>query len=278
MSMTIFNKIKSAYNKEGWHGISRRINMRVNNYKKIGFIGIIGKMKGAIIRMKEGKYSLKYAYDKGFFMDNLGDSRPMAEYLAPKLTKALNVKSLIDLGCATGHWVDSFVRSGVDVVGIEGGENAKSMLVCAPEKVIFADLREPLKIDRDFDMVLSIEVAEHIEHKFVDQYINNMVKFNPKVIMITAAPPGQGGDFHVNEKSKDYWDALFLERGYRRAIVIESLVSKFVEEAKNEINPPEIMRNPLVSHKGVFIPFWMPANLLIYSKNPVDFEYLVGNN
>jgi 2-polyprenyl-3-methyl-5-hydroxy-6-metoxy-1,4-benzoquinol methylase len=252
--------------------------MRVNNYKKIGIIGIIGKIKGSIIRMKEGKYSLKYAYDKGFFMDNLGDSRPMAEYLAPKLTKALNVKSLIDLGCATGHWVNSFVKSGVDVVGIEGGENAKSMLVCAPDRVIFADLREPLKIDRDFDMVLSIEVAEHIEPEFVHEYINNMVKFNPKVIMITAAPPGQGGDFHVNEQNKDYWDALFLNQGYKRAIAVENLVAKLVEEAKNEVNPPEIMRNPLVNHKGVYIPFWMPANLLVYSKNPADFEYLTENN
>ena len=31
---------------------------------------------------------------------------------------------------------------------------------------------------------------------------------------ISAAPPGQGGHDHVNERSYDYWRALFLRRGY----------------------------------------------------------------
>jgi hypothetical protein len=59
---------------------------------------------------------------------------------------------------------------------------------------------------------MSIEVAEHIEHKFVNIYIDNMICFSPKLIMMTAAIPGQGGQFHVNEQESDYWDALFLER------------------------------------------------------------------
>jgi hypothetical protein len=91
---------------------------------------------------------------------------------------------------------------------------------------------------------------------------------------MTAAIPGQGGQFHVNEQESDYWDALFLERWYKRIKIVEHLIADFVEEAKNEPNPPEVMRNPSIKHTGVFIPFWMPRNLLIYSNRPNDFDYL----
>ncbi len=271
----MIKKIKAVYKNEGLAGVSKRVKMKVNEYKKMSIKGLANNLSGKIVRIKEGKYSLKHAYPKRFFIDNLNDSRPMAEYLSPKLVKLLNIKSVIDFGCATGHWINALQKTGIKVLGIEGGENAKDMLVCDPNLVVFADLREPLNnIAGEFDMVMSIEVAEHIEHKFVDKYIDNMMRFNPRLIMMTAATPGQGGEFHVNEQESEYWDNLFLKKGYRRVSKIESLISKLTEEAKNETNPPEIMRNPDVKHTGVFIPFWMPKNLLIYSKNPEEFNNL----
>ena len=123
-------------------------------------------------------------------------------------------------------------------------------------------------------MVMSIEVVEHIEQKFARVFIDNMIRFSPKLIMMTAAMPGQGGQFHVNEQERGYWDALFLERGYKRVQKVEHMISDLVEEAKNEQNPPEIMRNSVMKHTGVFIPFWMPRNLLVYSARPSDFDYL----
>ncbi len=273
----IFTKIKSVHKNEGFKGINKRLKMKAQTIKQLGLSGITDRIKGKIIELKEGKYSLKYAYPKRFFVDNLNDSRPMAEYLAPKITKALNIKSVIDLGCATGHWVNVFERQGVDIVGVEGGENAKSMLVCSPEKVIFADLREPLKLKREFDMAMSIEVAEHIEHKFVHEYIKNMTKFSPKLIMMTAAVPGQGGEFHVNEQNADYWNDILGKYEYKRVDSVERLIAKFVQEAKDEKNPPEIMKNHIYKHEGVYIPYWMPKNLLVYSKSPEQFDYLKNN-
>jgi len=35
--------------------------------------------------------------------------------------------------------------------------------------------------------------------------------------VFSAAPPGQGGHDHVNERSYDYWRALFRQRGYLAA-------------------------------------------------------------
>lgn len=271
---TFVGKIASAYQKEGWPGISRRIAMRAQAVKQLGASGLFDRVKGKIVELREGKYSLKYAYPPRFFSDNLADSRPMAEYFAPRLVKALGIKSAIDLGCATGHWVNALEKTGIEVLGIEGGEHAKPMLVCDPNRVMFADLREPLPIEGHYDLVLSIEVAEHIEHRFVHEYIGNMSRFSPKLIMMTAATPGQGGEFHVNEQDEHYWNELFSEIGYSRVPVVEKLIGKFVKEAKNEQNPPEIMLNSLQKHEGVYIPFWMPKNLLVYSRDPAAFNYL----
>jgi SAM-dependent methyltransferase len=268
--MNIIKRTKTAYRNEGWNGIFRRINLRTDAYKRMGLFGIINELIGKAIWIKDGKYSLKHAYPKRFFTDNLIDSRPMAEYLSPKIVKSLNINSVIDLGCATGHWVNALEKTGIEVVGIEGGDNAKTMLVCNPNKVIFADLREPLKLNGKFDMVISIEVAEHIEHKFVDEYLDNMMRFNPKLIMMTAAIPGQGGEFHVNEQESDYWDKLFLSRGFNRVREVEKLIASFVDEAKKETDVPEIMKNHLHKHEGVYIPYWMPKNLLVYGpKTPL---------
>jgi 2-polyprenyl-3-methyl-5-hydroxy-6-metoxy-1,4-benzoquinol methylase len=268
-----FNKALYIYQTEGWGGIKRRILMRINLIKQLGIKGIYERFKGKLSELKEGRYSLKYAYPQRFFEDNLEDSRPMAEYLAPRIIKALNIKSVIDLGCATGHWVDAIDRTGAKVLGVEGGERAKSMLVCDPKKVIFADLRDPLPLEGNYELVLSLEVAEHIEHKFVDKYLENIDRFNPKLIMMTAATPGQGGEFHVNEQNEDYWNSQFHQLGYKRIPKVEQLVARMVEDAKNLENPPTAMRNPLSPH-GVHIPFWMPKNLLVFSKNPSIFNNL----
>ncbi len=266
-NMGIYRKISTIYSKEGAAGIARRIGRHVNTVKQLGVKGSARRVVGKIKSIKDGRYSLNHAYDQRFFLDNLHDSRPMAEYLAPKIAKNLDIKSVVDLGCATGHWVHAFEKAGVDVLGIEGGERARTMLVCTPEKVIFADLRDPLNINKDFDLAMSIEVAEHIEGKFADAYVNNILSFHPKIVMLTAATPGQGGEFHVNEQDKAYWEKKFFDKGYVRAPEIEEMIAQLVESAKNEKNPPEIMKNPTQAHHGVFVPFWMPKNLVIFKKN-----------
>lgn len=109
--MSYASRFMTVLRKEGPLGLSRRALKRARQFVT-------------------GKYSLNDAYDGGFFVYNLADSRPQAEWLAPKLTHALGIKSMVDLGCATGHWVAAFLRCGVDAIGIEGSRWAHDHLVC----------------------------------------------------------------------------------------------------------------------------------------------------
>jgi hypothetical protein len=224
---------------------------------------IINRSKRFILR----KYALDEAYDDDFFLFNLADSRPQAEWLAPKLTAALEIKSMVDLGCATGHWVAAFLRCGVDARGIEGAPAAARHLVCPADRVRFADLRQPLSEPaRDVDFVLSIEVAEHIEARYVDTFVANMVRYRPRLIFMTGAPPGQGGHFHVNEQPLDYWIERFRKCGYVQDHALKEMVSAFVDEGRRLTDVPPIMRRSDIQHDGVWIPDWMPKNLMVFSK------------
>jgi hypothetical protein len=230
-----------------------------------GLSGIAQRILGRS-EPRRDKYVLDDAYDANFFLFNLADSRPQAEWLAPKLTKALGIKRMIDIGCATGHWVDAFLRCGVDARGIEGAHVAARHLVCPADRVTFADLREPLdEPAQDVDFVLSIEVAEHIEAKYVNTFITNITQYKPHLIFITSAPPGQGGRFHVNEQPREYWIERFEKCGYTEDLTIWQMVSSFVDEGRLLKQVPPIMQRDDIKHTGVWIPEWMPKNLMVFT-------------
>jgi hypothetical protein len=83
---------------------------------------------------------------------------------------------------------------------------------------------------------------------------------------MTAAPPGQGGHFHVNEQPSEYWIKQFETFGYQVDPKTKSLVVKLVDKGRNLKTVPRILRHPEISHDGVWIPEWMPSNLLIFGK------------
>jgi SAM-dependent methyltransferase len=239
----------------------------VNILKEEGLQGLTQRIAARSKRFIHGKYSLTDAYDDEFFIHNLADSRPQAEWLAPKLTCSLGIRSVVDLGCATGTWVDAFLRCGVDAAGVEGSHSARRYLVCPTDRVVFADLREPLRIPaRPVDLALSIEVAEHIEAKYADTFVANILRYKPRLIFMTAAPPGQGGHFHVNEQPYDYWIERFRKFDYAPDAGLRELVAGFVDEGRRLQDVPAVMQWPEMHHQGVWIPQWMPANLLIFSK------------
>lgn len=217
-------------------------------------------------------YDLNKAYRRSYFEDNLIDSFPIASTLSKELISLLNLSSVVDLGCATGHWVGQFNLHGVDCIGFEGSKNTLHDLKCDHNKHFIHDLRKPLpkKFKKKVDLVMSFEVAEHIEKRKVKNYVKNFIFFEPNHILLTAAPPGQGGDWHINLQKKPYWLSLFNDVGYENDIDTFNKVSKIIDNLRN-LNQNLIqshMKNPKINHQGVWIPTWMPANLICLKKTP----------
>lgn len=131
----------------------------------------------------------------------------------PLLIDMYNPKSVLDLGCNVGCWLCSFEISGVnDVMGVDG-DNMIDFLWVDSSKFIAHDLTQKLNINRKFDLVLCLEVAEHLDEKYGDILIENCINHSDIVIW-SAATIGQGGYNHVNEQPLQYWIDKFVKKGY----------------------------------------------------------------
>lgn len=118
-------------------------------------------------------------------------------------------KSYLDVGSGTGAMVNTAEKLGVEVNGIDRlpRPNHPKLLQC--------DLREPIDLGRKYDLVTSIETAEHLEPEYADVFVDTIARHAAKWIVFTAAMPGQMGDGHVNCQQAVYWREKFDLRGCR---------------------------------------------------------------
>lgn len=129
------------------------------------------------------------------------------------------VASILEAGCAGGWFTEELLRRGIDVIAVEGTHSGHDRTVArgVPQsRVIRHDLRQPLVLGRQFDMVLCTEVAEHIECPFSSQLIQNLVKHSQLVWFSFEEPSTNDAHYHhSNEQPEMFWINLFRFYGYR---------------------------------------------------------------
>ncbi len=115
------------------------------------------------------------------------DSTPYDEYYkCLKSVFSLNeMHSFCDVGCATGHLVQNMLND-CDSCGIEyfeyHKENANDFV---KECINIFDIREEITDDVKFDLVNCTEVAEHVDPKFLDIFLDNIKKITGKYLILT---------------------------------------------------------------------------------------------
>jgi SAM-dependent methyltransferase len=153
-------------------------------------------------------------YGRSFFEGHREGSGRSADTIVPLLIEAVEPSSVADIGCGQGLWLSAFRSRGVtDVFGVDGEwVDARSLEI---PRACFetADLAKPLSLNRRFDLVMSLEVAEHLPVASAGTFVQSLVGLGP-VVFFSAAIPFQGGVSHVNEQWPDYWAGLFERHGY----------------------------------------------------------------
>lgn len=164
-------------------------------------------------------------YSENFF-ENREDSLRSARAVAPLILEWIHPKRVIDVGCGVGSWLKAFSENGIDdVTGVDGDYVDRNLLLIPENRFIAADLTQPLKIQGSFDLVLSLEVAEHLPESAAIAFVDSLTSLGP-VVLFSAAIPMQGGANHVNEQWPDYWLRLFAVRGFRVADCIRRRIWK----------------------------------------------------
>ena len=138
-------------------------------------------------------------YDAAFYAAQREGSRRAAALVVPQVLAWTRARSVVDVGCGTGAWVEVALAHGVVArLGIDGAHVPGPCRVLPPTAFLEAVLARPLRLDVRFDVAFSLEVAEHLPPARTDGFVADLCALAP-VVVFSAAVPGQGGDGHVHE-------------------------------------------------------------------------------
>jgi len=177
----------------------------------------------------------------------------MWEYLVNKF----NIKSVIDIGCGRGYSTKFFHSLGCDVLGVDGSKIAQNSFLL-PDKFLLHDYNNgKTNLEKKFDLAWSCEFVEHVEQKYIDNYINDIKKC--KYLAMTFAGIGQTGHHHVNENTEMYWIENFTKNGF---IFNQDETRKLREKTQEDVL--EKNKNP---NCQFFIPHFLYRGLFFINKN-----------
>lgn len=140
-------------------------------------------------------------------------NKSYAKDIASAIYDEFKPKSAIDIGCGVGDILASLKEKGVHVCGVDGSKSNKKYTQIDKDNFILFDLRKGFMSKSKFDICLSLEVAEHINIKYSDRFIDSLTS-SSSVIVFSASPPGYGGRDHCNEQPMNFWNEKFNKRGY----------------------------------------------------------------
>ena len=146
--------------------------------------------------------------------------------VVPLLINLFHPQSVLDVGCGIGTWLSVFKQHGLQKVhGIDGDFVDKKLLWDHINKDEFSakDLGINFDLKKKFDLVICLEVAEHLEKKHATGFIDSICKHSD-VIVFSAAVPGQGGQNHLNEQWPAYWINLFNIQGFKCYDILRPLI------------------------------------------------------
>jgi SAM-dependent methyltransferase len=122
---------------------------------------------------------------------------------------------VLDLGCGLGKWLKAFHETGgiSDLTGVDGDWVDFSRFACPAARFVAHDLNRPIDLHRQFDLVVSVEVAEHLRPESADVIVDSIARHG-KVVAFSAAIPRQGGQNHLNEQWPGFWVERFRRRDF----------------------------------------------------------------
>ena len=216
-------------------------------------------------------------YNQRFFQ-TMHDHIYSARAILKILFHYYSPKSVVDIGCGIGSWLSVCSKMGISsLAGIDGKWLKKDMLISNNFDLITHELENPIPALPEYDLAISLEVAEHLPEKRAISFIEDLCNLS-NVVLFSAAIPNQGGDNHINEQWQSYWYGLFRDNNYLGFDIIrhqvwndEQVKSWYKQNCllyvhkdfKETFNLVDNSKYPIdIVHKD------------IYSLNPDKFKYL----
>jgi len=140
------------------------------------------------------------------------------------------VKSVIDIGCGNGGYTRAFLKSNISCIGYDGSPLTPDITEGLCGVADFSEVQNP----GSYELVLSLEVGEHIPEQYEQVFIDNVCRMSNKYVCLSWAVVGQNGVGHVNCKDNDY----IIEQMARRGFWYDEASSEFLRlNSSHEIFP-----------------------------------------
>ena len=150
----------------------------------------------------------KYYYTENYYRNRLS-LKDAYKNVSDILFDYFKPRNVIDFGCGNGFLLEYLNKRGCTVAGYEKSASSRSYQAKAIRKFInIFDVTEPLPLKEKYDLCICSEVAEHILQEKSELLVKNLIG-SSDLIFFTAAPPGQGGTYHINCQQPEFWIKLF---------------------------------------------------------------------
>ena len=153
---------------------------------------------------------------------------------------------ILDLGCAGGGLVRTFISDGHNALGLEGSDYCKKRgkfeWGVIPNNLFTCDVTKPFTIKAAgqyacFDMITAWEHLEHIHQRDLPQLLDNIKNHLCGIFVcsISHISDVHGGfELHQTVKPIEWWDKLFAKHGFtKRDDILEKFNGNFVRAEPN---------------------------------------------
>jgi SAM-dependent methyltransferase len=189
-------------------------------------------------------------YNDSFYNSQIKESKNSAIKIVPIVQNLVNPKSIVDVGCGVGAWLNIWkeLHPELKVKGIDTNYFSIDKLLFNVTDFVEADLSKQIPSIGKFDLAISLEVAEHLPPERAKTFIQELCTLSD-TILFSAAVPGQEGTQHLNEQYLTYWVELFKNENY----------------LCHDIIRPKIWSDDEIM-------FWYKQNIVIFTKKSSEFN------
>src|SRR4051812_17504617 len=121
--------------------------------------------------MSEQKSKILYLHETAVH------NKRAAAIVLPLLFKLYQPASLLDVGCGLGSWMAVAAALGVkECVGVDAPPVPKDKLFVPEKTVLEHNLTAPFSLGRRFDLVLCLEVIEHLPESSEDTLLKTITE------------------------------------------------------------------------------------------------------
>ena len=123
--------------------------------------------------------------------------------IAARIVSDINPRTVLDVGCAMGFLVERLRARGVEAWGIDISEYAISRVT--PQIKDFCSvgsITDPQT--RNYDLIVSIEVLEHIPAEKTSQVVEHLCQYTDD-LLVSIPPSVFKEPTHINSRPTEYW-------------------------------------------------------------------------